>query len=88
MIRFDDAHRSVFYPEDRRFRVWMSRRALMALILLVLMSLSAAWIQHAVLGLPHLAPTPRPFPELPPDPTGFRSGYGGVTSSISFSSSC
>ena len=71
MIRFDDAHRSVFYPEDRRFRVWMSRRALMVLIFLVLMPLSAAWIQHAALGLPHLAPTPASVSGAPAGPHGF-----------------
>lgn len=71
MIRFDDAHRAVFYPEDRRFRVWLSGRALIVLIILVLTPLAAAWIQHAVLGLPQLAPTPASVSGAPTGPHGF-----------------
>ena len=29
MIAFDAAHRAVHYPEDRRFRIWISTRTLL-----------------------------------------------------------
>ena len=36
MIPFDNAHRAVHYPPDRRFRIWIRPSVLTILILLVL----------------------------------------------------
>jgi DMSO/TMAO reductase YedYZ molybdopterin-dependent catalytic subunit/thiosulfate reductase cytochrome b subunit len=71
MIAFDDAHRHVHYPDDRRFRIWMSRRAILILILFVLGPLALAWTQGAVFGLPHLAPSTASAEGTPSGPHGF-----------------
>lgn len=71
MIDFDAAHKAVHYPEDRRFRIWMSGRALLILILLVFTPLALAWIQHGIRGLPHIAPSSASAEGTPSGPHGF-----------------
>ena len=71
MIPFDAAHQAVHYPADRRFRVWLSSRALLIAIALVLGPLLLAWLQHAILGLPHLEPSSASAEGFPSGPHGF-----------------
>ncbi len=71
MISFDDAHRAVHYPEDRRFRIWVRPSILVLLLSLVLACLVLAWFQHAIYGLPHIAPSPASIEGAPSGPHGF-----------------
>lgn len=57
MVRFDSEHRAVHYPEDRRLRVWVRPSILAIFGGIVLIVLTAAWIQGQVFGLPYIAPT-------------------------------
>jgi methionine sulfoxide reductase catalytic subunit len=71
MIPFDDAHRAIHYPEDRRFRVWIRPSILVLLFALVLASVVLAWGQHARFGLPFIAPTPASHEGATSGPHGF-----------------
>ncbi|HEY5380837.1 MAG TPA: molybdopterin-dependent oxidoreductase [Acidobacteriaceae bacterium] len=71
MIPFDAAHKAVHYPPDRRFRIWIRPSTLVLLLILVLTPLTLAWIQHAVFGLPHLAPTTASIEGTASGPHGF-----------------
>lgn len=71
MIPFDPAHRAVHYPDDRRFRVWIRPRVLLLLAALCLGPVVLAWLQHALFGLPHLAPTEASNQGTPSGPHGF-----------------
>ncbi len=48
MIHFDEAHRAVHYPDDRRFRVWIRPSVLIVLLVLLLGPLVLAWMQTAI----------------------------------------
>src|ERR1019366_2917514 len=54
MRDFDSAHRRVHFPEDRRFRIWIDRRFVYAIIFLVLALFAAAWGQRTISGLPRI----------------------------------
>jgi methionine sulfoxide reductase catalytic subunit len=71
MIPFDDAHRAVHYPKDRRFRIWIRPSILILLIVLALVSLALAWVQHAFFGLPYIAPSPASLEGAASGPHGF-----------------
>lgn len=71
MIPFDAAHQAVHYPDDRRFRIWLSKRAILILLALALGPLLLAWLQHAIFGLPHLAPSSASAEGTPSGPHGF-----------------
>jgi methionine sulfoxide reductase catalytic subunit len=71
MISFDAVHKAVHYPEDRRFRIWISARTLLIVAILVIVPLVLAWLQHAIFGLPHLAPSPASAEGAPSGPHGF-----------------
>jgi methionine sulfoxide reductase catalytic subunit len=71
LIRFDAAHRAIHYPEDRRLRIWVSSRTLLLAFGLVLCPLSIAWLQHAIFGLPQLAPSAASAEGAPSGPHGF-----------------
>jgi methionine sulfoxide reductase catalytic subunit len=71
MIPFDDAHRAVHYPKDRRFRIWIRPSILILLIVLALVPLVLAWIQYAFFGLPYIAPSPASLAGAPSGPHGF-----------------
>ncbi len=71
MIPFDDAHRAVHYPPDRRFRIWIRPSILILLIVLALAPLAAAWIQHAIAGLPYISPTSASLEGAASGPHGF-----------------
>ena len=70
MIAFDAAHQAVHAPPDRRFRVWIRPALLLAVCLMAVLPVFAAWIQAALLGLP-------PLPSLAPaDPRAFTQPSG------------
>ena len=71
MISFDAAHQAVHHPQDRRFRLWLNRPALILLVILVLGPLALAWFQRAMFGLPQIAPTPAAIEGVPSGPHGF-----------------
>ena len=71
MIRFDDAHRSVYYPDDRRFRVWIRRPVLILLLILAICPFALAWVQNALAGLPHIAATAASHENAASGPHGF-----------------
>ena len=71
MISFDAAHKAVHYPEDRRFRIWISARTLLIAAVLIIVPLALAWMQHAIVGLPHIAPSPASAEGTPSGPHGF-----------------
>lgn len=58
MIAFDAAHKSVHYPTDRRFRIWIKPSFMIVAACLALIPLVLAWVQAAVFGLPYLPPVP------------------------------
>jgi methionine sulfoxide reductase catalytic subunit len=71
MIPFDDAHRAVHYPNDRRFRVWVRPWILVGLLVLALGPVVLAWVQNAAFGLPHIAPSPASHEGAASGPHGF-----------------
>ncbi len=71
MIPFDAAHRAVHFPDDRRFRIWINRRTLIVLLILVFGPLVLAWLQHALVGLPHIGPSTASAEGTPSGPHGF-----------------
>jgi methionine sulfoxide reductase catalytic subunit len=71
MIPFDDAHRTVHYPNDRRFRVWVRPSLLVGLLVLALAPVVLAWVQNAVFGLPYIAPSPASQEGAASGPHGF-----------------
>ena len=55
MIEFaDPAHRKVYYPEDRRHRLWIDPRFVYGVLVLVVVAVAAVWIQRLAFGLPHI----------------------------------
>ncbi len=71
MIAFDEAHRKVHYPADRRFRVWLRPGAWVVILLVVFVPLVLAWVQRAVFGLPYIAPSPASVEGTMTGPHGF-----------------
>lgn len=71
MIPFDDAHRAVHYPPDRRFRIWIRPSVLSILILLVLIPLILAWGQVAAFGMPFIASSSASIEGAVSGPHGF-----------------
>lgn len=71
MISFDSAHRSVHYPSDRRFRLWIRPSLLTVSGIVVLAVIAAAWIEFVVAGLPHVPPVPQIEPNNFTGPHGF-----------------
>ncbi len=71
MIPFDRAHRAVHYPDDRRFRIWLRRSALIVLLVIVLAPVVAAWVQGALFGLPQIAANAASIEGAASGPHGF-----------------
>jgi sulfoxide reductase catalytic subunit YedY len=71
MIPFDAAHRAVHYPEDRRFRIWVRPSILALLLVLGLAPVALAWGQHALFGLPVIAPSRASHEGAASGPHGF-----------------
>jgi len=71
MIRFDQAHAAVHYPDDRRFRIWIRPSILIGTAAFILALLAASWIEVAVAGMPHIPPIPQIDPNNLARPHGF-----------------
>lgn len=71
MISFDAAHRAVHYPADRRFRLWIRPSILVGTGIVILSVIVAAWIEVALIGLPHIAPVAQIYPNNFTGPHGF-----------------
>jgi sulfoxide reductase catalytic subunit YedY len=68
---FDEAHRAIHYPPDRRFRVWINPWFTIAFAVVVLGPIAVAWGQYLVAGLPtETSLLPINFGN-PPTPHGF-----------------
>lgn len=52
MQKFDESHRAVHFPVDRRFRIRIAPRILIALAVLTIMPVLIAWAQFGIVGLP------------------------------------
>ena len=71
MIHFDEAHRAVYYPDDRRFRIWIRPSILIPLLFLALCPFVLAWTQNAIFGLPYVAPATASHESVASGPHGF-----------------
>ena len=71
MIAFDDAHRAVHYPPDRRFRIWIKPSILIGIFVAIAAIVGAAWIEVAVWGLPSVPAVPQIYPNNFAGPHGF-----------------
>ena len=71
MIHFDEAHRAVYYPDDRRFRIWIRPSILIPLLILALGPFVLAWMQNAIFGLPYIAPATVSHESVASGPHGF-----------------
>lgn len=71
MVRFDDAHRAVHYPADRRFRIWIRPSILIGIGIAILSVIVAAWFEVAVAGMPRVPAVPQIFPNNFAGPHGF-----------------
>ncbi len=71
MIPLTDAERAVYYPTDRRFRIWIRPSALALIASLILIPLSLAWIEAKLWGLPAIALNPAAVVGAATGPHGF-----------------
>jgi sulfoxide reductase catalytic subunit YedY len=71
MISFDPAHAAVYYPADRRFRVWIRPSFLFAIAALAVLPILFAWVQWLTAGLPYMQPIPLVYPNAINAPHGF-----------------
>jgi len=71
MVPLTDEERAVYYPADRRFRIWIRPSALLLIAVLALVPLTIAWTQTALQGLPYIAPNPAGTPGAASGPHGF-----------------
>ncbi len=71
MQTFDQAHQAIHYPPDRRFRIWINHRFVLAFAVFVLTPVAIAWVQFLSVGLPTETFLPTINPANPPIPQGF-----------------
>jgi len=71
MIPLTDAERAVYFPDDRRFWLWIRPSFLIFIAVFVLVCLGLAWAEAAVWGLPYIAPNPAAVPGAAAGPHGF-----------------
>ena len=71
MISFDPAHTAVYYPSDRRFRIWIRPSFLFGIAALVVIPILFAWVQWLTVGLPYILPIPQDYPNVITLPHGF-----------------
>jgi DMSO/TMAO reductase YedYZ molybdopterin-dependent catalytic subunit/thiosulfate reductase cytochrome b subunit len=71
MMHFNEIERAVYYPQDRRFRIWIRPAVLLLLIVFALIPLVLAWLQAAFWGLPYIAPSPASASGTASGPHGF-----------------
>jgi sulfoxide reductase catalytic subunit YedY len=71
MQAFDEVHRAIHYPPDRRFRVWINPWFIFAFAVVALAPVAIAWGQYLIAGLPTESLLPPINLENPPTPHGF-----------------
>jgi len=71
MQAFDEVHRAIHYPPDRRLRVWIDPRFVFAFAVVALAPVTIAWGQYLIAGLPTEIFLPPINLENPPTPHGF-----------------
>ncbi|HEX7961692.1 MAG TPA: molybdopterin-dependent oxidoreductase [Terriglobales bacterium] len=71
MVRFDEEHRAVHYPSDRRFRIWIRPSILIGICCAIVGVIAAAWIQVGIAGLPGVPAIPQIYPNNFSGPHGF-----------------
>ncbi|MEO6788464.1 MAG: cytochrome b/b6 domain-containing protein, partial [Chthoniobacteraceae bacterium] len=71
MQAFDEAHRTVHYPPDRRFRIWIGPRFVLVIAAACLVPVLLAWGQYLIAGLPAGLSLQPVDPAHPPGPHGF-----------------
>src|SRR6202163_2360585 len=71
MIAFDAAHKTVHYPPDRRFRIWIRPSIPIGAAIAILSLIAAAWIEVAVIGMPSIPSVPQIYPDNFAGPHGF-----------------
>lgn len=70
-VHFDEAHRAVHYPPDRRFYIWVRPSIVIWVVSIIVAIIAAAWIQMWVSGLPYIPPVPQVYPNNFAGPHGF-----------------
>jgi methionine sulfoxide reductase catalytic subunit len=80
---FDEAHRAVHYPPDRRFRVWINPWFIFAFAVVALAPVVIAWGQYLIFGLPTESFLPPINLANPPNPHGF-PGWLRLTHFVNF----
>lgn len=76
-------HPEIYFPSDRRLRIWMRASSLGLLLGPVLVLLVAAWGQYLLLGLPESPVTMSSHPEASAAPHGF-PGWLRLTHFVNF----
>jgi len=71
MQTFDEVHRAIHYPPDRRFRVWINPSFVFAFAVAVFAPVAIAWGQYLIAGLPTEAFLPSINLENPSALNGF-----------------
>jgi len=71
MMHFTEAEGAVYYPHDRRFRIWIRPSFLLLMIVLVLVPCIFAWLSRVFWGLPYIAPNPAAAVGAASGPHGF-----------------
>src|ERR1035437_3204536 len=71
MQAFDEVHRAIHYPPDRRFRVWINPRFVLAFAAVALAPVAIAWGQYLIAGLPTETFLPAINLNKPPTSHGF-----------------
>jgi hypothetical protein len=87
MISFDAAHKTVHYPQDRRFRIWVRPSILIGIAAAIALLLFAAWIEFGLVGLPYVSlvhwVATNPSAGLAPTPRGHGSAVHASVPAIS-----
>ena len=50
MQAFDAVHQAIHYPPDRRFRLWINSRFILAFAVVALVPVAIAWSQYLIAG--------------------------------------
>jgi len=71
VVPLTEEERAIYYPADRRFRIWIRPSVLILIAVLILIPLSIAWVQTSVWGFPYIAPNAAAIPGAETGPHGF-----------------
>src|SRR5579884_3057971 len=71
MIAFVAAHKAVYYPPVRRFRIWVRTLIRVSFGIVIFAVIVAAWIEVALAGEPYVPPVPQVYPNNFAGPHGF-----------------